>query len=53
MQKVLFYISKVLIKKVLSSFAKSIQSFRPPEPYKGKGVLFNNEIIRRKEGKKK
>ena len=40
-------------KAVLSSFAKSIQSFRPPEPYKGKGVLFNNEIIRRKEGKKK
>ena len=40
-------------KKVLSSFAKSIQNFRPPEPYKGKGVLFNDEIIRRKEGKKK
>ena len=40
-------------KKVLSSFAKSIQNFRAPEPYKGKGVLFNDEIIRRKEGKKK
>ena len=40
-------------KKVLSSFAKLIQNFRPPEPYKGKGVLFNDEIIRRKEGKKK
>ena len=40
-------------KKVLSSFAKSIQNFRPPEPYKGKGVLFNDEIIRTKRVKKK
>ncbi len=27
--------------------------YRPPEPYKGKGVRYDNEVIRRKEGKKK
>ena len=40
-------------KRALSSFAKEIQGFRPPEPYKGKGVIINDELIRRKEGKKK
>ena len=29
-----------------------IRSFRKPEPYKGKGVLYNNETIKLKEGKK-
>jgi len=33
--------------------AAEIRSFRPPEPYKGKGVKYSNETIRRKEGKKK
>ncbi len=33
--------------------AAEIRSFRPPEPYKGKGVKYRNETIRRKEGKKK
>ena len=33
--------------------AAEIRSFRPPEPYKGKGVKYRDETIRRKEGKKK
>ncbi|XBQ16207.1 MAG: 50S ribosomal protein L6 [Oceanicaulis sp.] len=33
--------------------AAEIRKFRPPEPYKGKGVKYAGEYIRRKEGKKK
>lgn len=33
--------------------AADIRSYRPPEPYKGKGVKYSNEKILRKEGKKK
>jgi large subunit ribosomal protein L6 len=33
--------------------AAVIRSFRGPEPYKGKGIKYDNETIRRKEGKKK
>src|SRR5262249_48309822 len=33
--------------------AAEIRSYRPPEPYKGKGVKYANEFILRKEGKKK
>jgi large subunit ribosomal protein L6 len=33
--------------------ASEIRSYRPPEPYKGKGVRYASERIRRKEGKKK
>jgi large subunit ribosomal protein L6 len=33
--------------------AAEIRAFRPPEPYKGKGVRYANEYIFRKEGKKK
>ncbi len=33
--------------------AAEIRSYRPPEPYKGKGVRYAGERIRRKEGKKK
>src|ERR1043166_5526990 len=33
--------------------AAEIRAFRPPEPYKGKGVKYAEETIRRKEGKKK
>ena len=33
--------------------AAEIRSFRPPEPYKGKGIKYREETIRRKEGKKK
>jgi large subunit ribosomal protein L6 len=33
--------------------AAEIRAFRPPEPYKGKGIKYADEVIRRKEGKKK
>ena len=33
--------------------AAEIRAFRPPEPYKGKGVKYSDETVRRKEGKKK
>ncbi|XP_047336834.1 50S ribosomal protein L6, chloroplastic-like [Impatiens glandulifera] len=38
-------------KSVIGEFAASIRKWRPPEPYKGKGVKYADEIIRRKEGK--
>ena len=40
-------------KRLVGQVAAEIRAFRPPEPYKGKGVKFENEQIRRKEGKKK
>ena len=33
--------------------AAEIRTYRGPEPYKGKGVKYDNETILRKEGKKK
>jgi large subunit ribosomal protein L6 len=33
--------------------AAEIRGFREPEPYKGKGIKYSDETIRRKEGKKK
>ncbi|MEO1806535.1 MAG: 50S ribosomal protein L6 [Bacteroidota bacterium] len=38
-------------KQLLGQIAAKIRSFRPPEPYKGKGIRFLGEEIRRKEGK--
>ena len=40
-------------KRLVGQVAAEIRSFRLPEPYKGKGVRYANEQIRRKEGKKK
>jgi large subunit ribosomal protein L6 len=40
-------------KQKVGQVAAEIRSFRPPEPYKGKGVKYANEYIFRKEGKKK
>ncbi len=40
-------------KRQVGQVAAEIRSYRPPEPYKGKGVRYDNETIRRKEGKKK
>ena len=40
-------------KRQVGQVASEIRSFRPPEPYKGKGVRYDTETIRRKEGKKK
>jgi len=38
-------------KQLIGQVAAKIRSFRKPEPYKGKGVLFKGEVIRRKAGK--
>ena len=40
-------------KQKVGQAAAEIRAFRPPEPYKGKGVKYDNEQIRRKEAKKK
>jgi large subunit ribosomal protein L6 len=49
--------SEILItgidKQKVGQVAAEIRGFRPPEPYKGKGVKYANEYIFRKEGKKK
>ena len=37
----------------VGQLAAEIRSLRPPEPYKGKGIKYAGETIRRKEGKKK
>lgn len=38
-------------KQLLGQTAATIRSFRPPEPYKGKGIRYSDEIIRTKVGK--
>ncbi len=38
-------------KQLVGAVAAKIRSFRPPEPYKGKGIKFVGEILRRKAGK--
>lgn len=40
-------------KQKVGQVAAEIRRFRPPEPYKGKGIKYAGEYIRRKEGKKK
>jgi len=40
-------------KRLVSQVASEIRGYRPPEPYKGKGIRYSDEVIRRKEGKKK
>ena len=40
-------------KQVVGQVAAEIRAYRPPEPYKGKGVKYADEVIFRKEGKKK
>jgi large subunit ribosomal protein L6 len=37
----------------VGQIAAEIRAFRPPEPYKGKGIKYREETVRRKEGKKK
>jgi large subunit ribosomal protein L6 len=47
--------NKVIIsginKQEVGQFAADIRKKRPPEPYKGKGIKYIDEVIRRKEGK--
>ena len=37
--------------KKVGQFAAEVREKRPPEPYKGKGIKYTDEVIRRKEGK--
>lgn len=40
-------------KQLLGQVAANIRGYRPPEPYKGKGVRYSDEVVLRKEAKKK
>lgn len=42
---------KGIDKALVGNYAANIRSWREPEPYKGKGIKYENEVIRRKEGK--
>lgn len=42
---------KGINKQAVGEFAAKIRSKRKPEPYKGKGIKYSDEVIRRKEGK--
>lgn len=44
---------KAADKQLLGQVAAEIRAFRPPEPYKGKGIRYADEHVRRKEAKKK
>jgi large subunit ribosomal protein L6 len=44
-------IIKGIDKEVVGRHAANIRKLREPEPYKGKGIKYENETIRRKEGK--
>jgi large subunit ribosomal protein L6 len=46
-------IIKGIDKQLVGQVAAEIRDFRRPEPYKGKGVRYTDEIVRRKEAKKK
>ena len=39
-------------KESVGQFASQIRARKKPEPYKGKGIHYSNEVIRRKQGKK-
>ncbi len=39
-------------KEVVGQFAANVRAQKPPEPYKGKGIRYDGEVIRRKQGKK-
>jgi len=40
-----------LDKQLVGAVSAKIRSFRPPEPYKGKGVRYKGEFVRSKQGK--
>jgi len=44
---------KGIDKQLIGQVAAEVRGFRPPEPYKGKGVRYADEHVRRKEAKKK
>ena len=39
-------------KELVGQFAAKIRSKKKPEPYKGKGIRYSDEVVRRKQGKK-
>ncbi|MEG2708227.1 MAG: 50S ribosomal protein L6 [Vagococcus sp.] len=43
---------KGIDKELVGEFAATVRKIRKPEPYKGKGIRYKGEVIRRKEGKK-
>ena len=53
MEKPTVILLKSYDKQMLGQVAAAIRSLRPPEPYKGKGIKYENEKIVRKVGKKK
>jgi len=44
-------IVKGISKQLVGNYAAKIRSWREPEPYKGKGIRYADEVVRRKEGK--
>lgn len=42
---------KGIDKKEVGQFAASVRAVKPPEPYKGKGIRYEDEYVRKKEGK--
>ena len=46
-------ILKSIDKQLLGQVAANVRGYRPPEPYKGKGVRYSDENVLRKEAKKK
>ena len=42
---------ELMDKQVVGQFAAEVRGKRPPEPYKGKGIKYTTEVIRRKVGK--
>lgn len=47
------FVIKGINKQLVNQQAATIRAYKKPEPYKGKGILYENERILRKEGKKK
>ncbi|TSC62281.1 MAG: large subunit ribosomal protein L6 [Parcubacteria group bacterium Gr01-1014_48] len=39
-------------KELVGQFAANVRSLKKPEPYKGKGIRYHDEVVRRKQGKK-
>ncbi len=45
------FVVKGADKQLLGQFCAEVRKLRPPEPYKGKGIRYENEYVRRKQGK--
>jgi large subunit ribosomal protein L6 len=39
-------------KELVGQFAANVRALKKPEPYKGKGIRYEGEVVRRKQGKK-